>query len=483
MEKYITNDEFREGCRCARLFWLEKHNACSYSAGTALSDVAKSYIKGGRYVKDDTPEKMAEATVRLLSAGQRIIKNPAFITSGAFCRADIIRIDKMGMATIYFSRPALHVRRVFAREAALLMAAAEEAGLEKVRVVILLPDKTYVKCGAIDARKFLTAYDLSEDARQMKDKASARASALSAIAKWENEPEVDLHSGCFSPDGCKYFSHCTAHLPQPNVFKIARLSQNTKLKLYNEGKYSYEELKDHPLLTDSQKNQVKMSLSEADAQVKKKELEEFLSSLWYPMCFLDFESWQPAVPPSDMMKAFEQVPFQYSLHIVGSEGANVEHKEYLADGCADPRVELAHRLAEDVPEGACVIVYNKQFEKMVIADLARLCPDIADKLTKISGGICDLMVPFQKKLYYDRRMEGSFSMKAVLPALFPDSPELCYENLCGVHNGSQAMQTYAKMSEMSGEDLRLTRENLLKYCGLDTYGMVKILEKLRDSVK
>ncbi len=484
MEKYITNDEFREGCRCPKLFWLERNNSCAVQVSSdALSEVARNYIKGGRYVKDDTPEKMAAVTARLISAGQRIIKNPAFLVAGTFCRADIIRFDKTGVATIYFSRSALHVRRVFCKEAALLFAAAEEIGLEKIRVVILLPNKNYIRCGEIDARQFLSACDLSEDARQLKDKAISRANALCSIARWGEEPEIDIHSGCFSPDGCKYFGHCTAHLPQPNVFRIARLNQNTKLKLYNDGIYSYEALKDHPALTDSQKKQVRLSLSEAEPQVKKKELGEFLSSLWYPMCFLDFESWQPAVPPTDMMKAFEQVPFQYSLHIVEREGAEVMHKEFLANGKADPRCELAHQLAKDVPDGACVVVYNKQFEKMVIADLSRLCPDISEKLTKISEGICDLMIPFQKKLYYDRRMEGSFSMKAVLPAMFPDTPELCYENLCGVHNGSQAMQVYAKMSGMSEEEAAEARANLLKYCGLDTYGMVKILEKLRLSVK
>ena len=428
-------------------------------------------------------EEMAEETTYLITRGVRTVKRPVFIMADVCLKADVLTVDKNGCATVYFSQPALHVRRAFCREAALLLAAAEEMGFEAVKVILLLPDKAYVRNGELDVKRFFKRYDLTADAMALKDKTYGNARMLARIAKSEKEPKQDIHPGCFSPETCKYFSHCTAHLPSPNVFKVSRLSQNVKLKLYNEGKYSYESLADHPALTDLQKKQINMTLRKAPPQIKKRELREFLGELWYPMCFLDFESWQPPVPPSDGMKAFEQVPFQYSLHIIEKEDGELLHKEFLASGIADPRRELAESLISHVPEGSSVVVYNKQFETMVIGDLARAFPDLSEKLLSISGNIRDLMVPFQKKMYYDRRMEGSFSIKAVLPALYPDSPELCYDNLCGVHNGSQAMLTYSQMSEMSEEERRECRRDLLKYCSLDTLGMVKILEKLKEAVK
>lgn len=483
MRKFVVNEEFREGSRCPRLFWLDRESGTEcHMVNKELSEAAQNYIKGGKTVRSASPEEMASQTAYMLSRGKVTVKGPVFITGDICLRAEILTVNKEGCATVYFTQSALHVRRVFCKEAALLLYAVEELGFENVKVILLLPDKRYTREGDIDARKFFACYDLTADARAMKDKAYGAARSLCRVAEEDEEPKQDIHQGCFNPDTCKYFGHCTGHLPNPNVFKISRLPQNTKLKLYNEGKYSYESLAGHPALTDLQKKQINMTLRKAPPMVNKKELGEFLGELWYPMCFLDFESWQPPVPPADGMKAFEQIPFQYSLHVIEKENGEMTHKEFLARGEADPREELAENLVSHVPDGACVVVYNKQFEKMVIGDLASSFPRMADKLRQISENIRDLMVPFQKRLYYDRRMEGSFSIKAVLPALYPDDPELCYNNLCGVHNGSQAMLTYSKMSDMSEEEREKCRTQLLKYCELDTLAMVKILEKLRTAI-
>ena len=101
----------------------------------------------------------------------------------------------------------------------------------------------------------------------------------------------------------------------------------------------------------------------------------------------------------------------------------------------------------------------------------------------IYGNIKDLMVPFQKKQYYTKAMQGSYSIKYVLPALFPDDPALDYHNLEGVHNGSEASAAFAVMQKMNQEELMSCRANLLKYCGLDTFAMVRVLDRLKEKVK
>ena len=101
----------------------------------------------------------------------------------------------------------------------------------------------------------------------------------------------------------------------------------------------------------------------------------------------------------------------------------------------------------------------------------------------IHDNIVDLMIPFQKRYYYTKAMEGSYSIKYVLPALFPDEPELDYHNLEGVHNGQEASATFIKMAEMDAETLEEYRTHLLNYCKLDTYAMVKVWEKLKEVVK
>ena len=76
-------------------------------------------------------------------------------------------------------------------------------------------------------------------------------------------------------------------------------------------------------------------------------------------------------------------------------------------------------------------------------------------------------------------MGGSFSIKSVLPAIYPDDPSLDYHNLEGVHNGGEAMSIFPKIRYMAPEEREEARRNLLKYCELDTYALVKVWEELR----
>ena len=177
-----------------------------------------------------------------------------------------------------------------------------------------------------------------------------------------------------------------------------------------------------------------------------------------------------------------QIPFQYSLHYIEKENGKLEHKEFLAEALKDPRRALAEQLVQDIPRDVTVLAYNMSFEKTVIKQLAYLFSDLSDHLMNIHDHICDLMIPFFKRSYYTKEMQGSYSIKYVLPALFPNDPSLDYHHLELIHNGSEAMNAFARLGELSLEEQQQVRKNLLIYCQLDTYAMVKIWEVLKDIV-
>ena len=187
---------------------------------------------------------------------------------------------------------------------------------------------------------------------------------------------------------------------------------------------------------------------------------------------------QPVIPQYIGTKPYQQIPFQYSLHYIEEEGGELKHKEFLAQSGVDPRRALAEQLCSDIPMNVCVTAYNKAFECSRIKELAEAFPDLAEHLLSIEANIKDLLVPFKSGYYYNRAMGGSFSIKSVLPAIFPNDPTLDYHNLEDVHNGSEAMSIFPKIKDMSPEEQERTRRNLLKYCELDTYAMVKVWEEL-----
>ena len=157
------------------------------------------------------------------------------------------------------------------------------------------------------------------------------------------------------------------------------------------------------------------------------------------------------------------------------------HKEFLGVSGEDPRRALAEQLCRDIPLDVCTTAYNKAFECTRLTELAEFFPDLAEHLLNIRDHIIDLLVPFQSGWYYVPAMGGSFSIKSVLPALFPDDPELDYHNLQGsVHNGGEAMSIFPKIKNMAPDEQQAARHSLLKYCELDTYAMVKVWQKLSE---
>ena len=289
---------------------------------------------------------------------------------------------------------------------------------------------------------------------------------------------------CHKPYPCSYWQYCTRDLPQLSVFNVYGGTGNgftfaKKLNCYNEGKITFDSLRDKSI-GKIQDLQVACTLDNQE-HIDREGIRQFLSELKYPLYFLDFESMQDVIPRFDDTKPYSQICFQYSLHIKKSADAPYEHREYLApsNGC-DPRPELAAQLCRDIPKGACTLVYNKQFECSRLKEMAAIYPTLTNHLLDIEKNIKDLLVPFRSGFYYVPAMGGSFSIKSVVPALFPDEPTLNYHNLDNrVQNGGDAMTIFPQIEHMDPEEAAATREALLRYCELDTWAMVRIWEQLQ----
>jgi hypothetical protein len=316
----------------------------------------------------------------------------------------------------------------------------------------------------------------------------ARVKQAMKVIDNEQEPEIDLSEHCMKPYGCAFFDYCKQQhgIPSPSVFDIyggkgrGGFTFKKKLDCYNQGLITFDDLR----TTDIgriQNMQIEGALTGKEF-INPAGIREFLKTLSYPLYFLDFETMQDAIPQYEGAKVYAQITFQYSLHIKKGETAPYEHREFLApsDG-KDPRRALAESLCKHIPKDVCTLAYNKQFECGRIRELATLFPDLSDHLLNIANNIKDLIDPFRAGDYYVPAMGGSFSIKSVLPALFPDDPELNYHNLderC--QNGGDAMTIFPRIKDMDPAEADASREALLHYCKLDTWAMVKVWQKLKE---
>ena len=355
----------------------------------------------------------------------------------------------------------------------------EHCGVHVTGTYLVCLNSNYIYDGILRLRELFQIIDVSEQIRDEYGKIGENIRAAQSMVENTEEPEINLSPSCKSPYPCSFWNYCTRHLPRPSVFDLYSMPLERKFSLYRAGFVDFEDLEGSGcIVNEKQKRQIDFSLHDKEAFIDRQKIGAYLKKLSYPLFFLDFETVMPAVPKYIGTKPYAQIPFQYSLHYIEQEGGGVKHKEFLAEAGTDPRRAIAERLCEDIPIDVCVTAYNKSFECTRLKELAETFPNLAEHLLNIRDHIIDLLVPFQSGWYYNRAMGGSFSIKSVLPAIFPDDPDLDYHNLEGIHNGSEAMNAFAAMEQMTPQERESTRQNLLKYCELDTYAMVKVWEEL-----
>ena len=458
------------------------------AAGNEVGDLAMSlfgdYIDVTEY-KDDRIDlnRMIERTKEEMKKGTKNICEASFLYNGLYCAVDILRKEEDGYS-IYEVKSSTHDDKdVYFADVAYQKYVLEHCGINVKDTYLVVINNEYVYDGTLKVNELFKITDVREGVEDQSLVVEANLKTAERILQSETEPDIDLDLHCNKPYRCGFWKYCSRNLPSPSVFNLYRIKFKDAVGFYKEGITSYEQLElDLRIKNPTQLKQIDYELHDKGTCIDQTIISEFLDKCTYPLYFLDFETEQPVIPKYIGTKPYQQIPFQYSLHYIEKEGGELKHKEFLGISGQDPRRALAEQLCEDIPYDVCTMAYNKMFECGRIKELAESFPDLADHLLNIERNIIDLLDPFRQGGYYCKAMGGSFSIKSVLPAMFPNDPELDYHNLEGVHNGGEAMLIYPKIQYMDEDEQKITRHNLLKYCELDTYAMVKVWLKLKGEI-
>jgi hypothetical protein len=192
--------------------------------------------------------------------------------------------------------------------------------------------------------------------------------------------------------------------------------------------------------------------------------------------FLDYETLSSVIPAFDGLSPYQQVPFQYSIHILDAPGSALRQVGYLHQTGTNPAEPLTDALVRDIGRCGSVVVWNQSFEMSCNDLLGRLVPQHAAALGQINERVVDLMVPFWNGWYIDAGFLGRASIKNVLPVLVP---ELSYKTL-GIQEGAGAQRLWMEAvisGQRAGQKAQILAD-LEEYCGLDTLAMVEIYQVL-----
>ena len=491
----LSKSQYLRGIQCEKSLWLYKYKR---ELQDAPSDSQLARFKGGVEVgalalklfdcKDkidfetsDFAQKIAQ-TDSLLKSGAKSIAEATFAHNGILVMIDILQITDEGLI-INEVKSSTSLKPVYIDDLAIqyfvLSNAVREFKVIGANLVHINSD--YTRNGALELDKLFCKIDCIKSViEKQSEVADNLARFKRVLSDSEQPPQIPIDLHCDNPYPCDFSGFCRANLPKENsVFDISRLDLRKKYALYHSGIVNFSDIRDFSAFNDKQRLQIKCALGR-EVHIDKGAIREFLATLRYPIYHLDFESFAEPVPSFDLQRPYMQVPFQYSLHIDYGD-SRLEHREFLADCYGDPRESLAKSLTQNIPQGAFILAYNASFEKGVMKNLGLIFPQYAEILEGFVANVADLMTPFAQKSYYHYAMNGSYSIKAVLPALVPEMAN-AYKDLDLIHNGGEANEAFPRLKFMDESTRESYRTALLEYCKLDTLAMVKVVEKLKEIV-
>jgi hypothetical protein len=483
----ISKSKFLAGCQCKKLLWHvvnakdqfpepDAAQQAIFDQGQLVGALAKQmYLDGvevgsGGNDFDDT----------LLSTKQALkLRRPlieaAFVANGGYCRVDVLNPAPDGSWDLIEVKSTTAAKDAHLPDLAFQSWVLTMAGLNIRRCLLMHINGDFVRSGPIDPKKFFTVVDLTSQVSNLAQTIEDSLDGMAKVIRLPQSSEVQIGPHCDDPYTCPLHAQCWAFLPKQNVTTLYRAGKKA-FKLLGDGIVAIKDIPAATRLTANQKIQQR-AVTTGEPHIDRAAIAAFLSQLKYPLSFMDFETYSTAIPLFDGVHPYQQIPFQFSLHVVRLAGAQPEHYSFLAEGCDDPRPEFMRRLQAVLPNTGSVLVYNAAFEKSRLEECCDLLPDYRSWFRTVERRIIDLLLPFRGFRYYHQNQLGSASMKKVLPALTGRG----YEEL-EIKDGGQASMEFLRVT-FGGvpETERLkVRAQLEQYCALDTKGMVWIVESLRN---
>jgi len=446
----ISKSNYMNFLRHPTWLWIEKHDKSKippvdentqamFDAGHQFEPYAESLFPEGvtlGFSDYDEYRSLPQRTKDAIARGDKVLFQPRFEWQEFTCICDIVSFVGENEVDLYEIKASTSAKTEHEFDLAFQVAVLEGTGLTVRSVSVIHVNNQYVRSGEIEADKITAITDVTDKVRKRGDITAKYMPMALEVANSNQMPD-----------------------PDPALAKLG--SKADWLKIYEN------------IFPPEPKNWPE----DIQPEINTQEIKNFLDGLKYPLYFLDYETMSSLIPRFDGHRPYQQVPMQYSLHILRAPNAELEHKEFLHRDNSDPALPLTEQLIEDIGTEGSVIVWYEGFEKSRNTELGDMFPQYKEAMEAVNDRVVDLIIPFKQKWYDDPRFEGSASIKKVLPVL---CPELSYKTL-GIQEGGSAQRLWmeAVLDGTRTDEKEKILADLLEYCGLDTLAMVEIWRKLR----
>ena len=491
----ISKSKYMAGVQCPKREYLEVHqpelaedvDEDRMEQGMEVGSLARRMFPGGVLVAADY-KHLSDAVrdTRELVANPEVpaIFEATFEHSGVLVRTDVLKRNAKGFHLTEV-KSSTKVKPEYTDDVSIQRYVMAGCGVQISDTSVMHLSRDYVYDGAVEADGE-NVYDLSRlfasDALQPygDGHVSRTLDEQFKMLAQAQPPSVEPNVECTSPYYCEFYDHCHPVWPDDDVRSLP-IAECKIEALRKAGITLIDQLPSPIILMEEfrlTKTECKFALGARAKGIQiAPQLAAELGALRYPLYFMDFETVFPALPLFAGLRPYDQLPFQWSVHVLNTPGGEPKHYEFLATDTNDPRREFITSLCAVMGDSGNVVAYNQTFESQRLKELGEWLPEFAGRIENIQGRLWDLL-PVMRKHVYHPKFAGSYSLKFVLPALVPG---MSYEGM-DVANGTDAGAAWELLVRGNlGQAQRDTIEKALRdYCGKDTLAMVKLTEKLRQ---
>ena len=485
----ISKSKFIAGVQCPKRLYLLVHTP---ELAAQPDDSDESAMERGREV-GLLARQLFPAGVEVdgwggllpaIRSTRELVANPDVpaIFEGAFehddvvVKTDILQRRKENRWRLIEVKSTADLKEHYLEDVAIQSYVLSHCGLKLSSVCLAHINRSYVLTATtVDPRQFFLFRNVTQRVRDLQPTLLFQLQSQFRVLDMPTPPDVRTGPHCTKPVVCEFFRHCNDPKPNDYIGYIPRLRFNAVEQLEQMGIESIHDIPADFELSECQRRAC-TAMQTGQAWFSEELRTEF-ESLRYPLYFMDFETVNPAIPRFQGMHPYDHLPFQWSVHVQAQPDVAPERFEFLAMDSEDPRTAFISSLCEALGEQGSIVVYNEQFESQRLRELADWLPKYTQRIRAIQRRLWD-MLPVVRNHVYHPAFEGSFSLKAVLPALVPD---MSYEGM-QVPNGQAAGRAWESMirGDASEGEREAKRQALLDYCAQDTLALVRLLEALQS---
>lgn len=488
MSTRISKSKFIAGVQCLKRLYWQVHDPklaavpdaaveAIIEQGRQVGLLACQLFPGGVNVDSSGGLGQAIRTTRELIANPEVpaIFEGVFENGGVLIRADVLHRRRDGRWRLLEVKSTVDLKDHHLEDAAIQARVVSRSGIDLASVCLAHINRNYVfDGGSIDVRRFFKIRNLTRRVERLQPKLTFQLRSQFTILAQPTAPDITGGSHCTQPVTCEFYDRCNPPRPLDHVGFLPRLHASAVEELEEMGVESIHDVPDDFELSEIQRRAA-TCVQTGEPWFDRDGLTAELGKLKYPLFFFDCETVNRAIPRFPGMRPYDQLPFQWSVHVLRKPAAEPEHYEYLSTDVNDPRREFIGSLCDVLGEKGSIIVYSG-FELQRLAELAAWFPEYAERIKQIQVRLFDLL-PVVRNHVYHPAFAGSYSLKSVLPALVP---KMTYEGMA-VANGQDAGVEWERLIRGSLDQVESerVRKALLDYCGKDTLALLEMTEHVR----